>query len=238
MLMNLPNALTLVRFLLVGVYVFFYFNEGLANNEMWAFLVFLLAGLTDILDGEIARRHNQITKWGKMMDPLADKLMLMTVLICLFIDHRIPLWAVSVVVLKELLMIFGVALLYGKKKVVVQSNFYGKFATVLFYVAITALVFDFLYAKYILWAAIASTVVSSLQYAYSTLIKKKEMKEQGEVAEQSHALKGQKSGRSLDGERKQGTNGERWNKDKDWDGKLSEKNVPLEQSAGSTGKGD
>ncbi len=232
MLMNLPNTLTLVRFLLVGVYAFFYFNEGLANNEMWAFLIFLLAGLTDMLDGEIARRHNQITKWGKMMDPLADKLMLMTVLICLFIDHRIPLWAVSVVVLKELMMIFGVALLYGKKKIVVQSNFYGKFATVLFYIAITALVFDFRYADYILWAAIVSTVVSSLQYAYaySAIVRRKE--ESG----QDNVLKGSESAGSPDGEKGQKTEGKKWNKD--WEGKLSEKDVPLEQSAGSNGKGD
>ena len=74
--MNIPNALTLFRFLLVGVFPYLYFHQGLAYNKVWAFAVFLLAGATDVLDGFIARRCNLITKWGKLMDPLADKLMM------------------------------------------------------------------------------------------------------------------------------------------------------------------
>ena len=89
-LMNLPNALTLFRFVLIGIFPYLYFLEGLENNKVWAFAVFILAGITDVLDGFIARRFNLITKWGKLMDPLADKLMLITVLICLFIEEVIP----------------------------------------------------------------------------------------------------------------------------------------------------
>ena len=84
--MNIPNALTLFRFILIGVFPYLYFMEGQVNNKVWAFAVFLLAGVTDVLDGFIARRCNLITKWGKLMDPLADKLMLITVLsVCLLI---------------------------------------------------------------------------------------------------------------------------------------------------------
>lgn len=163
--MNLPNALTLVRFLLIGVYVSIYFNQGLAYNKIWAFVVFLVAGLTDVLDGYIARRYNLVTKWGKLMDPLADKLMLITVLITLYIDGRVPLWAILIIVLKELLMILGAAFLYKNRKVVVQANFYGKLATVLFYIAITALVFNIPYSGFVLLIAVISTILALAQYA-------------------------------------------------------------------------
>lgn len=162
--MNIPNALTLFRFLLVGIFPYLYFLEGQANNKVWAFAVFLLAGLTDILDGFIARRYNLITKWGKLMDPLADKLMLITVLLCLFIDKVIPLWAILIIALKELLMIIGAAFLYRNRKVVVQANFYGKLATFLFYVAITALIFKLPYANYNLGVAILSTILAFVKY--------------------------------------------------------------------------
>jgi cardiolipin synthase len=163
--MNVPNALTLIRFLLVGLYAYLFFNEGIAYNEIWAFVVFLLAGLTDVLDGFIARRYNLVTKWGKLMDPLADKLMLITVLVCLFMEGFVSLWVILIIVLKELLMIFGAAFLYKNRKVVVQANFYGKLATVLFYIAITALVFDFRYSAYILSVAVLSTILAFMQYA-------------------------------------------------------------------------
>lgn len=164
-LMNLPNTLTLFRFVLIGIFPYLYFLEGLENNKVWAFAVFILAGITDVLDGFIARRFNLITKWGKLMDPLADKLMLITVLICLFIEEVIPLWAILIIVLKELLMILGAAFLYRNRKIVVQSNIYGKLATFLFYVAVTALIFKLPFANYIFGVAIFSTILALVKYA-------------------------------------------------------------------------
>ena len=163
--MNIPNALTLFRFLLVGVFPYLYFHQGLAYNKVWAFAVSSLAGATDVLDGFIARRCNLITKWGKLMDPLADKLMMISVLVCLFLDKVIPLWAALIIALKESLMIFGAAFLYRNRRVVVQANFYGKLATFLFYVAITSLIFELPYANYILSIAILSTILALLKYA-------------------------------------------------------------------------
>lgn len=163
--MNLPNALTLARFLMTGVFPYLYFNKGLANNKAWAFAVFILAGVTDVLDGWIARRYNMITKWGKLMDPLADKLMLLIVLVCLAVDKVVPLWIIIIIALKELIMIVGALFLYKEREVVVQSNFYGKLATVLFYIAITALIFELPYAKYILLVALISTILALIQYA-------------------------------------------------------------------------
>jgi len=170
--MNVPNALTLARFFLIGLYPFIYFSEGISYNKVWAFAVFILAGLTDVLDGFIARRFNLVTKWGKLMDPLADKLMLITVLVCLFIDGVVPLWVILIIALKELLMIFGAAFLYKNRHVVVQSNFYGKLATVLFYIAITALVFKIPYAAHILFIAVISTILAFIQYTVLNFRKK------------------------------------------------------------------
>lgn len=163
--MNIPNALTLIRFLLIGLFVYLFFNDSLEYNTLWSFLVFIIAGATDILDGFIARRYNLITKWGKLMDPLADKSMLLTVLICLYIEGTVPLWIILIIGLKELLMIGGAAFLYRNRNVVVQANFYGKLATVLFYFAITALTFDIPYAGFVLFIAVLSTILAFLQYA-------------------------------------------------------------------------
>lgn len=163
--MNVPNALTIARFFMVGVFPYLYFNDGIANNKAWAFVVFILAGITDVLDGWIARRYNLITKWGKLMDPLADKLMLLMVLICLALDKVIHYWVIIIIALKELLMILGAIFLLKEREVVVQANVYGKLATFMFYLAVTALIFEFPYAKYLLLAALISTILALIQYA-------------------------------------------------------------------------
>lgn len=102
-----------------------------------------MAGITDILDGYIARKYELITPFGTVMDPLADKLMLLTVLGCYTIAKMIPPWIIGVILIKELLMIVGGLFLYfGMDKHVVSSNKYGKIATVFFYLAIVMLVFS------------------------------------------------------------------------------------------------
>ncbi len=161
--MNIPNILTTIRFILIGVFVFVFFDKEIEHNTIWAFVVFVIAGITDALDGFLARHYNQITKWGKLMDPLADKLMIITVLTCLYIAGTIPMWVIIVMALKELLMIIGAALLY-KDGVVVQANIYGKVATVLFYLAITLIVFDLSYSMHVLTIAVISTILALIQY--------------------------------------------------------------------------
>lgn len=163
--MNIPNILTLVRFGLIGVFIYIFYNPYIQYNIRWAIFVFVLAGLTDILDGYIARKYNMVTKWGKLMDPLADKLMLITVLICLYTKNFVPGIVIFIVLIKELLMILGAAFLYKNRNVVVQSNFYGKAASAAFYVAIIALVFNLPYANILLAAAIFSTLLALFQYA-------------------------------------------------------------------------
>ena len=126
-----PNILTLIRFLLVPVIVALLANA----NYIGAIIVFSISGITDILDGVIARKYNFISDFGKLMDPLADKITQLSMLFVLTVRRIIPLWIIVVVLIKEVLMICGASFLYGKE-LVVSSKWYGKLSTVLFYVAI------------------------------------------------------------------------------------------------------
>lgn len=136
MFKHLPNILTIVRFLLIPVIVLFALN----NNYIAAIVVLTISGITDILDGYIARRFNLISDFGKLMDPFADKATQLTILVVLSIKGIIPFWIMLIVLLKEVLMIAGASFLYGKE-LVVSSKWYGKLATVLFYVAIVCSLF-------------------------------------------------------------------------------------------------
>ena len=128
---NIPNILTILRFILIPVILYFIFT----GHYLLGFIFFTISGITDILDGAIARKFNLITNFGKLMDPLADKLTQISVLATLVFQKIIPFWILIVVLLKELLMIIGASFLYGKD-VVVYSKWFGKLATVLFYLAI------------------------------------------------------------------------------------------------------
>lgn len=131
MLKHIPNILTIFRFILIP----FILNFIFAGNYILAFIFFTLSGVTDVLDGFIARKFNLISNFGKLMDPLADKLTQISVLTSLVKIDIIPFWILVIVILKELIMVMGASFLYGKD-VIVYSKWYGKLATVLFYLAI------------------------------------------------------------------------------------------------------
>lgn len=164
--MNLPNLLTTIRFLLVPLFVYVFFLE---SNEsiIYATYIFIIAGITDVLDGYLARKYNLITKWGQVMDPLADKLMLITVLICFTIRNYIPVWIIIIVGLKEILMIIGGLFLYYKKdKIVIPANKFGKIATVNFYIAILYTAFN-PYSIIPVTLAMVFTLFALIQYILS-----------------------------------------------------------------------
>lgn len=132
MKINIPNLLTLLRLALIPVFVVFF---EILHNPLAGAIVFIIAAFTDWLDGFLARRWNQISDFGKVMDPLADKLMLVTALICMARNDMVP-WIIVVFVLaKEAMMIIAGIILYHKK-VVVYSKLCGKIATVAFTVAV------------------------------------------------------------------------------------------------------
>lgn len=131
MLKHIPNTLTVIRFLLIPAIVFYIFT----GNYILAFIFFTISGITDIADGFIARKFNLVSNFGKLMDPLADKLTQIATLTSLVLTNIIPIWILLIVFLKEFIMICGASFLYGKD-VVVYSKWYGKLATVLFYISI------------------------------------------------------------------------------------------------------
>ena len=131
-----PNALTIIRFLLIPTLIFSAFQ----NDYVATIVILTISGITDILDGYIARKFDLVTDLGKLMDPLADKATQVALLGALTILKFIPVWIIVIVIIKEFLMIAGASFLYGKD-LVVSSKWYGKLATVLFYIAIVCSLF-------------------------------------------------------------------------------------------------
>ena len=165
---NIPNILTILRFILIPIILYFIFT----GHYLLGFIFFTISGITDILDGAIARKFNLVTNFGKLMDPLADKLTQISVLATLVFQKIIPFWILVVVLLKELLMIIGASLLYGKD-VVVYSKWFGKLATVLFYLAIVCSLINKEFALTGVWQnldfilyciAVIATVFSFVMY--------------------------------------------------------------------------
>ncbi|NLY66203.1 MAG: CDP-diacylglycerol--glycerol-3-phosphate 3-phosphatidyltransferase [Tissierellia bacterium] len=139
--MNIPNILTIIRILLVPLYLWVFYTVE-QNRILYAGTIYILAGLTDVLDGYIARKYNMISKLGAALDPLADKLMTFAVLISFTSANLIPSWVLLILGMKEILMILGGIILYlFKEKRVLPSNKYGKIATVSFYAAILSIIF-------------------------------------------------------------------------------------------------
>ena len=132
MLKHIPNLLTIFRFILIPI--MFYFV--LVDNYLLAVIFLILSGLTDVLDGFIARKFNFITDLGTLLDPLADKFTQIALLLVLVLQGIIPLWILLVLLAKELLMISGASFLFEKETIAIPSRWYGKLTTVLIYIAI------------------------------------------------------------------------------------------------------
>ena len=128
---NIPNALTMLRLVLIPVFVVVFFNTPRDQDKIAALVVFAVASITDMFDGMLARKLNQITDFGKLFDPLADKLMVVTAMVCQAIIGVFPWAAIAVVAAKELIMFFG-GMYMLSKGVVVYSNYWGKTAQVFF----------------------------------------------------------------------------------------------------------
>jgi len=133
--LNIPNILTILRIVLIPVFIALYYS-GLTIP---AFAVYVTACATDAVDGYLARRLNQVTSFGKLMDPLADKLMQLSMMLCLASTGDLPWWALCVLLAKEIVMVIGGTLLFKRRDVVVMSNWSGKLATVLLILAILAI---------------------------------------------------------------------------------------------------
>ena len=186
---HIPNALTILRFILIPFIIVYIVQD----KYIEAFIFLTLSGLTDVLDGTIARKFNFITNFGKLIDPLADKATQISILVTLALKNIIPMWILMIVFIKEFVMIAGASFLYGKE-LVVSSRWFGKLATVLFYLAIVCS-FGIKYWNsialtpgnsiaplpqfdiYIYYLALASTIFSLIMY-YITFYKQGYLKKE------------------------------------------------------------
>ncbi|MHA7967129.1 CDP-alcohol phosphatidyltransferase family protein [Paenibacillus sp. CAU 1782] len=159
--MNLPNLLTALRFLLIPVYIIIFAS----GHMIPAFLVVIAAGVTDVLDGHIARRYGLITPAGQMLDPLADKSMIIAVIVTLLYAGHISWWAAGALFLRDLGMIAGGLILHFRGKKNVPANWMGKLTTVLLYCAIMFIFFQASFAEGFLWTVIAFSFLTSIVYA-------------------------------------------------------------------------
>ncbi len=179
--MNLPNKLTIMRVILIPFFVFFllapYFGE---YGNYIAAAIFIVASLTDLLDGKIARKYGLVTNFGKFMDPLADKLLVCAAMICLTENGRLSAWIVIIIISREFI-ISGFRLVASDNGIVIAASYWGKFKTVFQMLMIIVLILDIraefmqILGNILIYTALALTVISLIDY----IVKNKEiLKEQ------------------------------------------------------------
>ena len=179
---TIPNVLTMIRLLLVPVFVVVYFRTS-AEPKYTALAIFAAASLTDMLDGYLARKLNQITDFGKLFDPLADKLMVLSALVCQAVTGVFPWAAVIVVACKELVMVLG-GLFMLSRDVVVYSNIVGKAAQVCFILSLILSFFHVPLAEWgtrldliLLWISVGLAILAMVIYTVEYLRSLKKSKE-------------------------------------------------------------
>ena len=170
--MNLPNKLTVLRILMVPIFVVFMITplaEGM--GKYIALALFCIASLTDMLDGKIARKYNLVTNFGKFMDPLADKLLVCSALICLIPSGKLATWIVLVIIAREFI-ISGFRLVASDSGIVIAASYWGKFKTVSHMAMIILLILDFqnpiftLITNVVVWIGVALTIISLVDYVW------------------------------------------------------------------------
>ena len=167
--MNTPNKLTLLRFILVFPFVILMLGEWGGEMRKWICLfIFCIASVTDALDGHIARKYNLITNFGKFMDPLADKLLVCSAMICLLAQGRLAAWAVLIIIAREFI-ISGFRLVASDNGVVIAASYWGKFKTVSQMAMVILLIADFggvfdLICEALIWISLALTIISLVDY--------------------------------------------------------------------------
>lgn len=179
--MNLPNKLTIFRVILIPFFVFFLLTDVLgASGDYLALVIFIVASLTDMLDGKIARKYNLVTNFGKFMDPLADKLLVGAAMICLVEMGRLPAWIVIVIISREFI-ISGFRLIASDNGIVIAASYWGKFKTVFQMAMIIVLIAAFegsvfeVVEQILIWVSLILTIVSLVDY----IRKNKEVLTQG-----------------------------------------------------------
>ena len=164
--MNLPNKLTMLRIIMIPFFVFFLLSE-IPGKDIIALVIFCAASLTDLADGKIARKYNLVTDFGKFMDPLADKLLVCSALICLVDLGRIPSWVVVIIVAREF-AISGFRLIAADNGIVIAASYCGKFKTTFQMIMIILMILNIeklsILTALMMWVALALTIISLCDY--------------------------------------------------------------------------
>lgn len=170
--MNLPNKLTILRIFMIPLFLVFLLTDAGGSAGKWiALAIFILASLTDLLDGYLARKYNLVTNFGKFMDPLADKLLVCSAMICLVELGSLPSWMVTIIISREFI-ISGFRLVASDNGVVIAASYWGKFKTTFQMLMICLLIADIPGALFrsvteiCVWIALILTVVSLIDYIY------------------------------------------------------------------------
>ena len=166
--MNLPNKLTMARVIMIPFFVIFMLTGWGGEASKWISLaIFIVASLTDLLDGHIARKHNLVTNFGKFMDPLADKLLVCSALICLIELGQLPAWVVIIIISREFI-ISGFRLVAADNGVVIAASYWGKFKTTFQMAAVILMIFNIpaltLVTNIVVVIAVALTIISLVDY--------------------------------------------------------------------------
>ena len=168
--MNLPNKLTCFRVVLIPFFVFFMmapFFEGYGNYI--ALVIFIVASLTDLLDGKIARKYHLVTNFGKFMDPLADKLLVCSAMICLIQTGQLAAWIVIIIISREFI-ISGFRLIASDNGLVIAASYWGKFKTTFQMLMVIALILNLPYTWFqalgtvLIYVSLALTIISLIDY--------------------------------------------------------------------------
>lgn len=168
--MNLPNKLTVLRVLLIPFFVFFLLYPGMAEYGKYiAAGIFIVASLTDLADGKIARKYDLVTNFGKFMDPLADKLLVCAAMICLIETGKLASWIVIIIMSREFI-ISGFRLVASDNGIVIAASYWGKFKTTFQMLMIIVLVLDLDHPAFavlgaaLTYIALILTVISLIDY--------------------------------------------------------------------------
>lgn len=177
MKMNIPNTLTVIRMILIIPFVILLLNGA----DIPAVVIFIVASFTDMLDGKIARKYNLVTNFGKFMDPLADKLLVCSALICLVEMERLAAWIVIIIIAREFI-ISGFRLVASDNGIVIAASYWGKFKTVFQMIMVVVLMLNIqnsvfqMLGTILVWISLALTLISLADYVIKNIGVLKEQK--------------------------------------------------------------
>ena len=168
--MNLPNLVTFLRIIFIPLLVYILLSPGIPNGRIIAVLVFVIVAITDAVDGYLARRLKQETALGKLLDPLADKILVISALLCLMELRIVAALPVIIIIIRDF-AVDGLRMAAGSSGKIIAADILGKYKTALLDVAVAMLILNLPYGTFVLWIGVILSVISGIEY----FIKNKEL---------------------------------------------------------------